>query len=113
MRSILIILLILGVLLPKSGALLGQLAGFRTVVICTGLELQTITLDESGTPVDTEIEDHAPCLMAIPYAAPRLSPPTWIALIPTDPTPLRRLAILPRSGPWIGPPPDRGPPVRI
>ncbi|MEG3661620.1 DUF2946 family protein [Celeribacter halophilus] len=65
-RSIRIFLLLgvmLGIVGPKSSALMAQLGliNARTIVICTGDGLQTITLDANGNPVEHQETRSQPC----------------------------------------------------
>ena len=110
-RALLALAVILGLLLPRMGAALAEAAGLDHVVICRGDVLVSLTLDADGAPVETALRDHGPCLAAALPRPPDPPAPSWI-----------RLAFPPAQRPseggppppatiWIGPPPERGPPV--
>ncbi len=74
LRSGLIVLLVAGLLVPKSGAVLAQIVpGVMTMVICTGEKLVTITLNAAGEPIEIHEDEEAPCLrtdLAAPVEVP-------------------------------------------
>lgn len=59
----LLIGVMLGIVGPKSSALMAELGliDARVIVICTGNGLETITLDENGNPIQGGPERHEPC----------------------------------------------------
>jgi hypothetical protein len=63
-RSALIVLIVLGLLLPRMSAAIALVApGGEVVVICTGTGLQTLIIDADGNPVPVSMHaDH--CLLA-------------------------------------------------
>ncbi|NIY80234.1 MAG: hypothetical protein HWE33_12485 [Rhodobacteraceae bacterium] len=63
LRLFLFLALMLGIVGPKSSALLAQLGLIHTqvIVICTGDGLQTITLDADGNPIEHEDAKSQPC----------------------------------------------------
>jgi hypothetical protein len=111
MRLISILLLTVGLLLPRAGAVLAEVAGFQRVTICLGAELVTVTLDQGGNPVETELTEHGPCLAAA--TPPALSLPVFASRsVQAGSAPaLPRAQILPPAPLWFGPPPDRAPPL--
>ncbi|WP_179380998.1 hypothetical protein [Jannaschia marina] len=111
MRFLLLLLLGFGLLLPRTGAVLADLAGFESMVICRGADMVTITIGADGTPVETEIEDHGPCLAAVEPKGLAVPKSAWTDFVPARPRPLRWLAVLIAPSPWTGPPPHRGPPA--
>ena len=113
MRVLLILLVGLGLLLPRTGAVLAEIAGFESVVICRGADLVTFTFGADGTPAETEIEEHGPCLAAVPPTSLEAPRPAWTAFVPARPAAPRRLAVIVAPRPWSGPPPHRGPPPRV
>ncbi len=64
MRSLLVLLTILGLLMPRvSGVAASVVPGGMTVVICTGQGMMTLQIDENGNPVP--VADHADhCVLA-------------------------------------------------
>ncbi|TFL18105.1 hypothetical protein [Jannaschia formosa] len=111
MRLLLVLLVALGLLLPRTGAVLAELAGFESVVICRGADLATVTIAPDGTPVEVEIEGHGPCLAAATPAPLALPAATWSALAADYKLRLPDPQSAPRARPWSGPPPDRAPPL--
>ncbi len=111
MRPLFVLLLTLGLLLPRTGAALADLMGFQSLVICTGTDLVTLVISPDGTPIEVEIAEHGPCLAAtIPMTPDR--PVTTVQTLVADhhlglPSPQPH----PLSIQWNGPPPERGPPV--
>lgn len=83
-QLVLILGVVLGLVLPKTSAAMAQLGLIesRTVLICTGFGLQTITLQEDGQPADQNASEHdAPCTLV--HALDRVAlaeTPVWIAL---------------------------------
>ena len=111
MRFLLALLIVTGLLLPRTGAALAELAGFETTITCRGDALVTVTLDGDGAPVETAIGDHGPCLAAaLPDAATR-PPRTWAHLRPADPSPPADTSRRQPHAAWHGPPPGRAPPA--
>lgn len=83
-RTLLICLTILGLLAPRISAGLALAApGAQTVVICTGMGMQTLRLDAEGNPLPAEEAQPDLCLlvhaadtamrMALPPAAAELA----------------------------------------
>lgn len=64
MRSLLVLLTILGLLMPRvSGVAASVVPGGMTVVICTGQGMMTLRIDEHGNPVP--VADHPDhCVLA-------------------------------------------------
>ncbi|WP_179378187.1 hypothetical protein [Jannaschia marina] len=106
-----ILLLGIGLLLPRAGAVLADLAGFDSVVICRGAELVTITMSADGEPIDAEIEEHGPCLSALQFPETAAPTPAWTAFVPNPTVVPQELAVVVAPSPWSGPPPHRGPPA--
>lgn len=76
-RTALILLLCVGLLLPKATATLAVLlpGSFSTIVICTGTEVVAISLDARGQPVgNTEIQDLDCLSEANPIADVQIDP---------------------------------------
>ena len=112
-RTLLVLAILAGLLLPLMGTVLAWAAGFETVVICRGDALVTLTLDTDGRPVETELRDHGPCLAAALPDAFAMPEPAWVRLM-VAPTPVQAADLpLPPAGVWSGPPPERGPPGRM
>ena len=110
MRLVLTLLIALGLLLPRAGAVLAEMVGAGRVTICAGAELVTVTLARDGTPIEAELAEHPDCLAATaPVVSGRLVPP-WRALRADRRLPLPSAQPRPAAGPWRGPPPERGPP---
>ncbi|MEM8655624.1 MAG: hypothetical protein AAGF36_12855 [Pseudomonadota bacterium] len=78
-RSALILLLCVGLLLPKATATLAILlpGSFSTIVICTGSEVITISLDQHGEPVDQAEIHGLECLSETPHLRDAHLAPTW------------------------------------
>ncbi|CTQ50520.1 hypothetical protein [Jannaschia donghaensis] len=113
MRLLLILLLSIGMLLPRASAVLAQVAGLESVVICRGAELVTITFAADGTPVKTEIEEHGPCLASATPNSSAPPTPAWTRLVHT-PIPAPACCTAPcNPAHWDGPPPERAPPVPV
>ena len=109
-RLILLTCLLAGLLLPRSGAVLAEVAGFERVVICQGDRLVIVALDAGGTPVEIAIEEHGPCTLTDARAdAGPMTQPWWALSSVRLPPPVRFAALAPRPF-WHGPPPERGPP---
>lgn len=110
-RSLLIVLTILGILMPRiSAAIAFAASGVETVVICTGDGLRTIRIDADGNPVPvTEHPDH--CLFAhVADTAVRAVPPALPAtLVATVPRRSGDLVVL--SAERAVRPPPRAPPA--
>ncbi|WP_434286432.1 hypothetical protein [Celeribacter sp. SCSIO 80788] len=66
LRPLLLLALLLGIVGPRSSALLAELGLIRTqvIVICTGDGLQTITLDADGNPIEHKDAKSQPCPLA-------------------------------------------------
>ncbi len=81
-RLVLMLVLCLGILLPKvSAAITLALPGlFRTIVICTGDSLQTITLGPDGSPVEMSQGDDQHCTLMADPADQRPADGFWQAL---------------------------------
>lgn len=108
---VLLALVLLGLLLPRTGAALAEGLGLGTVVICRGDALVTVTLAADGTPVEAEIEDHGPCL-ATALPRPRRAPgPAWIRWAAAPVPASAGLGDVARRALWSGPPPLRAPPA--
>lgn len=84
LRLVLLLGVILGVVLPKTSAVLGEIGVVgRTVVICTGHGLTEITLTEPAeTPQPSRDRHDVPCLLvhALDGAAAAAAPPLWLEL---------------------------------
>ena len=113
MHAVLLLLIALGLLLPRTGAALAEGLGFETVVICTGDALVRVTLHTDGVPIETDIEDHEPCRAADLPSVLAAPVPAWHRMAATHARLLPDPPVLPASAPWHGPPPERGPPVRV
>ncbi|MEM9797091.1 MAG: hypothetical protein AAF919_11405 [Pseudomonadota bacterium] len=111
MRIALIFLVGLGLLLPRAGAVLAEVAGFDTVVICRGADLVTIFVGEDGTPVETEIAELGSCLSAMPSGSVDRPMAVAKALRPSEPVLPHPLPVLVLRSPWSGLPPYRAPPA--
>lgn len=63
LQTCLLIGVMLGIVGPKSSALMAELGliDARVIVICTGNGLETILLDANGNPVNAEPMRHDPC----------------------------------------------------
>ncbi|WP_208352469.1 hypothetical protein [Pseudaestuariivita rosea] len=112
-RGLLIACIVLGVLVPRMGAVIGEAVGLQTFVICTGDGLRAVTLDQNGDPIETEIEDHGPCLAAIVQAQLTAPPSAWQRLIGQPDGPPKALGTIITTTVWDGPPPKRGPPAIV
>ena len=109
---VLLLPLLLALLLPRMGAVLGELAGFERVVICRGDALAVVTLRGDGRPVEAELAEAAPCLAAAlpgPAPAPQRG---WTAAAAPQAPPARTFGAPPPDALWRGPPPLRAPPRR-
>ena len=76
LRICLLLALCTGFVLPKMGAVLANaIPGIQTLVICTGAELVTVTLNAAGEPIDVAESNAQDCLRAdLPPDAHRLMP---------------------------------------
>ena len=112
-RTLLLVYVAIGLVLPSGGALLAAVAGLETIVICRGDSLVSITINEHGEPVETELKEHGPCLLADLPPPAGTAQPAWLALehLPYAPNPGGDS--LPRASFWHGPPPERGPPPAV
>ena len=59
MRALVPLLIVLGLLLPRGGAALGEALGTERVVICRGDAIVVVVLGADGAPVETLIVEHA------------------------------------------------------
>lgn len=85
LRLVLLLGVILGVVLPKTSAVLAGMGvvDSRTVLICTGHGLTEITLTEpTETPQPSRDRHDVPCLLvhALDGAAAAAVPPLWLEL---------------------------------
>ena len=106
---VLTLCVIAGLLLPRMGAALAEVAGFDAAVICRGDSLAILHLAPDGTPVETELADHGPCAIPDLARAAVSAVPVWhrlVAVVRPAPIP----GIVPLPGRWHGPPPMRAPP---
>ncbi|WP_304618092.1 hypothetical protein [Paracoccus sp. (in: a-proteobacteria)] len=113
LRLVLLLGVILGVVLPKSSAVLAGMGvvDSRTVLICTGHGLTEITLTEPGETPSAPVDRHeAPCLLvhALDGTAAPSIPPLWLELAsavgPVSDHRLWRAAHAPRAGHARAPP---------
>ncbi|OCX64579.1 hypothetical protein BFP70_11140 [Thioclava sp. SK-1] len=63
LRCLLVLSVLLGVALPKSSAVLAEVIGAQTVVICTGTGLEVLVLDANGTPIERQSAPAHHCLL--------------------------------------------------
>lgn len=71
LRCLIVLTLTLGLIFPKAGWLVAHWAfGVQTMVICTGSDVITITLDADGNPVQTSDTQHHACTLGKSDAAP-------------------------------------------
>ncbi|WP_299647615.1 hypothetical protein [uncultured Jannaschia sp.] len=105
----LVLCVVAGLLLPRMGAALAEVAGFEAAVICRGDSLAVLHLGSDGTPVEVELPDHGPC--AVPDLLREVVPatPVWHRLVPVA-RPAVATSVPPPLARWHGPPPKRGPP---
>ena len=110
MRALVPLLIVLGLLLPRGGAALGEALGTERVVICRGDAIVVVVLGADGAPVETLPHDAPLCLAtpAPPSGGPAVGPPA--VLVPSA-VPVLRPRPAPVRGAWHGPPPLRAPPV--
>lgn len=110
-RTLLIVLLTLGLLAPKMGAALAALApGIERVVICAGTEMRVVHLKD-GAPMDVALPDLPHCVAAAPLPDPARGLVRWHVLVPSWVLPLPDAPTLAARTPWRGPPPSQGPPA--
>lgn len=65
LRALLTLLLVFGIAAPKAGWLIAHWAlGAETLVICTGTQLVTLTLDADGNPVEGSTPQAHDCVFA-------------------------------------------------
>ena len=104
-----VLLLVLGLILPKATAGLAAvgLAG-TTVVICSGDKLVTITLDADGNPISS-IASEEPCGLVVPVTDLSTPKPDWTPAERRMATALATPTYPPALAP-TGPPPPRAPP---
>lgn len=80
-QTLLILVTVVGLLLPKMSAVIATLVpGVMVVTICTGSEMITLTLDAEGEPVE-EVEpvvEH--CVMGDVTTQDLTHAPQWVAL---------------------------------
>lgn len=95
LRTLLVLLLSLGVTAPLAGAAMAGLGpdGIRTVTICTGDGLRTLTLDGAGKPVTISDASHPCALVHVTTPVAQPGPPGHLAA--AEPAPL--LVLLPGS----------------
>lgn len=81
-RLVLMLVLCLGILLPKVSAVVTlALPGlFQTIVICTGDSLQTITLGPDGSPVEMTQGDDPHCTLLADLAGQSPADGFWRVL---------------------------------
>lgn len=110
-RSLLLVLTILALLMPRVSAVAASVApGVRTVVICTGQGLQTLRIDEDGKPVPVASHpDHCVLAHSADTASRSEVPPLFAPVVGWVP---RRSGDLVRAeGYRAARPPPRGPPA--
>jgi hypothetical protein len=110
LRVVLTAFVILGLLVPRISAVVASAApGGMTVVICTGSGLQTIRIDEDGTPVqvghqvDHCVLSHTADTAVRVEPAPTVAPVAWNVERPGDQ--------VRASGYQAARPPPRAPPL--
>ncbi len=83
MRSLLVLLTILGLLMPRiSGVAASAMPGGMTVVICTGQGMMTLRIDENGNPVPASGHpDHCVLAHAADTATRTEAPPLVAPLV--------------------------------
>ena len=106
---VLTLCVVAGLLLPRMGAALAEIAGFDAAVICRGDGLAILHLGPDGTPVETELADHGPCAMPVLVRATVSAVPVWRRLAPVV-HPAPNPGVVPPPDRWHGPPPMRAPP---
>ena len=90
-RCLTILALTLGLVFPKAGWVVAHWAfGAQTVVICTGHDLITITLDADGNPVETKDAAHQACTLGKADAS---LPPTPLAAPADRPEPVQHATL--------------------
>lgn len=113
LRALLVLVLVSGLLVPRVGAAFVAVApGVRTVVICTGDALVTITLDASGAPVELDRGEPAPCIAAAPPPEDE-APSEWRRLAMAIPGPVRAVSAPLGPDPALLPYRKRGPPPPV
>lgn len=110
-RSLLVLVTILGLLLPRmSGVAASVVPGAMTVVICTGQGMMTLRIDESGNPVPVaDHPDHCVLAHAADTAARAEVPPLVAPLLDTVAQPVGDL--IRAEGYRAARPPPRAPPA--
>ncbi|MEP5730719.1 MAG: hypothetical protein ABJL67_15265 [Sulfitobacter sp.] len=78
-RSLLVVLLVLGIVLPKASAALALILPTygTTMTICTPTGLITLRMDANGSPIKEDPTETAPCLMAHADMITPASIPQW------------------------------------
>lgn len=79
MKTLMALLVALGIILPKAAAALALVLPTygQTITICTPAGLSTITLDANGNPVQEIDSETAPCLMAQATLVQPATLPDW------------------------------------
>lgn len=96
-RLLLVMILSLGLLMPRVSVMLAALTGAEHVVFCDGSSLVVLTLDDEGSPEQVSHED--PCGLS-PVDLPILPPALAAAPLPkTLHLTRRRMALVTRLAP--------------
>ncbi len=111
MRSLLVLLTILGLLMPRvSGVAASVVPGGMTVVICTGQGMMTLRIDDDGNPVPVADQpDHCVLAHAADTAVRAEVPPLAAPVLDTVARPAGDL--IRAEGYRAARPPPRAPPA--
>ncbi|MCT4611212.1 MAG: cell wall metabolism sensor histidine kinase WalK [Pelagimonas sp.] len=91
-RIALVLAIVLGVLLPRAGAVLAEvIPGIQRITICTGTEIVTLTIGADGQPIKETQTATPHCVMADGVSEIIMPLPYWQTLALSDP---QRPAIL-------------------